>query len=79
MKKGKFVMVDGELLIENRETANGRVTYVTINAAKVQFPPVQYVNSREPGQASEAPEPAKPASAADQKPDYFNPARFDDE
>ena len=74
--KGQYVLVDGELLIEHKKDGpNGPVTYVTINATKIQFPPVQYVNPKEP--EKQAPEP--PASAAQAHPDVFNPARFADD
>jgi len=77
LKKGQFLLVDGELLIENRDTPNGRIPYVTINASKLGFPPVQHVNSREPSE-ERAPE-SKPASAQESHPDYFNPAKFEDD
>lgn len=73
--KAQFVIVTGELVIDHKDTPNGRVTYVTIDASKLQFPPVQYVNAKEP----EAPAAEKPASVADAHPDVFNPARFCDD
>lgn len=73
--RGQYVLVDGELLIDHKDGPTGRTTYVTIDATKIQFPPVQYVNPKEPEQQA----PEAPASAAQAHPDVFNPARFADD
>lgn len=76
LKKGVFIDVEGPLVIENKDTPNGKATYIHINTTTAQFPPTMSSNHSAPEQP---PVPEQKPSAAQQNPDAFSPARFADD
>lgn len=76
LKKGVFIDVEGPLVIESKDTPNGKVSYIHINTSTAQFPPLmssQGTNNDKPSEPKPAP------TSAEERPEAFNPARFADE
>ena len=78
LKRGAHVLIEGQLDIETKDTANGSRTFTSVLVSNIQFLPQPMRSDTASTPAASAPaSDAKPATAEETHKDAFSPVKWD--